>query len=299
MTEQGQMQIKYAPALTKPEAPQFNFEEIKTQLTGSLEKYKNLVVTEESIQEAKKTKADLNKFKTMIDDERKRVKRFYEEPYLDVKPKFDELYNLIDEPVKEIDTKLKSFETKEKEQKKADITELYEANIGELKAIVPIQKIYTEQWENKGYTLKKVEKELVDAIEHINSDLRVISNFKSEFETELRATYLEALNLEKVLYKKESLEKQKQYQEEQKQKAFEAAEQAKQEVQEEIKVEAPQPVVQPIKETLKIVEPVKEKVHRQEFFVEATKSQLIGLAEYMDTNGIKYGVLPKAESIAG
>ncbi len=32
------MEIRYAPALPKIEVPQFNFEELKTQITSSIEK---------------------------------------------------------------------------------------------------------------------------------------------------------------------------------------------------------------------------------------------------------------------
>ncbi len=49
-----------------PKSIDFNFEEIKTELTGKLEYYNTLVVTEDAIKDAKKDKASLNSLKSAI-----------------------------------------------------------------------------------------------------------------------------------------------------------------------------------------------------------------------------------------
>lgn len=278
------MEIKYAPALQEQKPITFNFEEIKAELTTSLEKYKNLVVTEDGIKEAKDTKAKLNKFREGIESERKRIKNQCMEPYNAFEKQIKELVAMIEEPVKAIDTQIKTFEEKELSLKQDEIGKIYKANIGVLEAIIPIGKIYNPQWENKTYSLKKIEKEMIAAIEKINSDLRVISGFKSEFETELRTTYLDTFNLEVVLNKKQKLEDQKKFVEEQKQQQAQVQEEEK-----EIVEEVQQP--EPVKETLHVVEPVQEKTYVKKIWVEGTKDQLTTFSQFLKTNNIKYGAI--------
>ena len=56
------------------EPVKFNYEELKKELTEKVENYKNLVYTEENINMAKKDRANLNKLKKAINDEKIRVK---------------------------------------------------------------------------------------------------------------------------------------------------------------------------------------------------------------------------------
>lgn len=53
----------------------WNNEELKAAIAEKMEEYKGLVFTEETISEGKKDRANLNKLRGAIDDERKRVKK--------------------------------------------------------------------------------------------------------------------------------------------------------------------------------------------------------------------------------
>ena len=57
-----------------PKVIEFNHEELKNFLIEKTSKYNSLVVTEDNIKSAKEDKAKLNKFKTAIENERKRIK---------------------------------------------------------------------------------------------------------------------------------------------------------------------------------------------------------------------------------
>lgn len=52
----------------------WNNEELKTAIVKKMEDYKGLVFTEETIADGKKDRADLNKLRGAIDNERKRIK---------------------------------------------------------------------------------------------------------------------------------------------------------------------------------------------------------------------------------
>ena len=57
-----------------------NFDEVKESLNQSLEKYKGIIVTEETLQDCKKTQQDLSKVKNGIETFRKSVKKDMEVP---------------------------------------------------------------------------------------------------------------------------------------------------------------------------------------------------------------------------
>ena len=73
----------------------FNFEDLKGALTAELELYKNLVFTEDTKADAKKTVAELRKLKKQISDKRIEVKKLYMQPYTDFEAKVKELDKLI------------------------------------------------------------------------------------------------------------------------------------------------------------------------------------------------------------
>ncbi|MCF0161403.1 MAG: DUF1351 domain-containing protein [Fusobacterium necrophorum] len=102
-----------------PAILEFNFDEVKNSLEEHLEKYKNLVVTEENQKEMKSTLADLNKTQKSIDDYRKEQKKLMSEPIKEFESKCNELSNLVKEAIAPIKEQLDVFEEariKEKEE---------------------------------------------------------------------------------------------------------------------------------------------------------------------------------------
>jgi 2-hydroxy-3-keto-5-methylthiopentenyl-1-phosphate phosphatase len=94
-----------------------NLEALKAELTPKLDYYNNLVVTEDSIKAAKTDKANLNKLRTAIEDQRKSIKKQYLEPYNLLEAQCKEVVALIDAQIKAIDGQIKAFEEIEKKQK--------------------------------------------------------------------------------------------------------------------------------------------------------------------------------------
>ena len=100
-----------------PAVIEYNHEELKSELSEQLQKYKNIVVTEDSIKEFKADKANLNRLKTALEDKRKEVKKQCLQPYENFEKNIKELIALIEEPIKVIDSQLKEIESKKKEEK--------------------------------------------------------------------------------------------------------------------------------------------------------------------------------------
>lgn len=251
------------------QAVEFNFDELQTELKTSLEKFQNIVYTDETIPEAKKDRAGLNKFKEIIESERKRIKKLCLKPYEDFEAKVKILTGLIDEPILAIDTQVKTYEQKKKDAKKADIEKFFTDNVGELSELLPLEKIFNEKWLNSSVNIKNVFDEILQKIEKVKFDIKTIKDLKSEWELTLIDTYLNTLDIASALAEKTRLEERK--------KALEDHI-----VEANKKVEEPtQPEVLDVQE-----EP---KIYRREFWVEGTADQLRALGQYMKENNIQYG----------
>ena len=187
----------------------FNYEEIKKELSIQLQKYKNIVFEESDIQEAKKTRADLNRLKKQVNDKKIEVKNEFIKPYTEFESKIKEIISMIDEPCLEIDKQIKVFEEKQKEIKKQEILKIYEENIGELKEILSIQKIWNDKWLNATYKIRDIELEILGIVNKVKTDLQVIEEMQSEFEIQLKDKYLLTLDLTSVMQEKTRLEKLK------------------------------------------------------------------------------------------
>lgn len=175
-----------------PEIINFNFEELKKEITAKSALYKNMVYTDETIKEAKADRAALNKFITALEDKRKEVKKQCLEPYNQFEKQIKELVAIIDEPVKLIGTQITDFEDREKEKKKEKIIELFN-NIG-FQPFVKLEQIFDSKWLNKSVSLKSIEDELNSVLYQVGHDVSAI-NALPEFSFEAMEHYKKTLDL--------------------------------------------------------------------------------------------------------
>ena len=246
---------------------EFNYEEIKQELLIQLQKYQNIIFEETDIQEAKKTRADLNRLKKQVNDKKIEVKKEFIKPYADFETKIKEIIAMIDKPCLEIDKQIKVFEEKQKEIKRNEIQEIYEKNIKDLKEILSLQKIWNGKWLNSTYKIRDIELEILGTIDRVKTDLKVIEDMHSEFEIQLKDKYLSTLDLTSAMQEKSRLEKIKEITENKKEKETK---------QQEIKTE---------NAFDNIIKNTKTKIKLK---LEVTKEQKIQLAKWLIQNKIPY-----------
>ena len=87
-----------------------NFEELKAYLQMNLQRYTNIVYSEENLKEAKGDKAKLSKLKRALDERRKEIKKVYMAPYVQIEAQIKELTAMIDGPLSQIDAFVKQVE---------------------------------------------------------------------------------------------------------------------------------------------------------------------------------------------
>ena len=198
------MQTDLATAL--PAVLEFNFEDLKKALAERMELYRGLVVTEDGIKAAKQDRADLNKLREAIEAKRKEVKKACMAPYTEFEGRVKELVQLVDAPIAAIDGQLKEYEEKRRAEKRAEITAIYEETVGELKGILPFERLWRDEWYNTAWSMKKIREAIVAAEGKTASDLEVLSTVESEFAEAVRLKYLEALDLNAALAERAQLQ---------------------------------------------------------------------------------------------
>lgn len=198
------MQTDLATAL--PAVLEFNFEDLKKALAERMELYRGLVVTEDGIKAAKQDRADLNKLREAIEAKRKEVKKACMAPYTEFEGRVKELVQLVDAPIAAIDGQLKEYEEKRRAEKRAEIAAIYEETVGELKGILPFERLWRDEWYNTAWSIKKIREAIVAAEGKTASDLEVLSTVESEFAEAVRLKYLEALDLNAALAERARLQ---------------------------------------------------------------------------------------------
>ena len=256
---------------------QWNNEELKAEISEKMQDYKNLVFTEETIKEAKKDRANLNKLKNAFEDERKRIKKLCMAPYDEFEKQVKELVALIDEPIRLIDNQIKEVEEKRRDEKRKEIETLF-PTIG-FQAFVTLDMIWDEKWLNATVPMAKVEEQMKSRMYQIGDDVFTIHGLP-EFGFEAMEVYKKTLDLTKAIQEGQRLseiQKRKAAYEEEQRKKEEAAKQA-----------AIQPVNKPEPDQSEVKEENVELL-QLDFRVWGTREQIMGLRQYLTDNKIKFG----------
>jgi hypothetical protein len=189
----------------------FNYDELKAELTEKAKTYETLVYTEKTVGEAKTDRANLNKLKKALNDERIRREKEYLEPFADFKAKMNEIIGIIDKPVQIIDAQVKAFENAEKEQKKAEVEKIWESI--DHPDWLNLEKIWNEKWLNKTYGVITIENEIRESLKRIDVEISTVNGL-AEFGFEAMDVYKQTLDVTRAIAESQRLAEQKKRKEE-------------------------------------------------------------------------------------
>lgn len=157
-----------------PQLIEFNYDELKTWLSGRLSQYAGLVVTEDAIKEAKADKARLNKLAKLIDDERKAIKAKCLAPYESFEEKTKELIGMISSVSSGIKGQLDAFDEKRKREKFSAIKAHFDEVVCDLSGLVSLESVIPKKWANVTEPLHIVTAEIDSRLDKIERDLDVM-----------------------------------------------------------------------------------------------------------------------------
>lgn len=152
-----------------------NYEELKKELTEKTDFYKNMVYSEENIKEAKTDRANLNKLEKAINDEKIRIKNIFLKPHEDFESKCKELMALVKDASTNIDNQIKAFESKQDEEKKAMIKDIFDSYVGEFKELINFNVIFDSKWLNKTCSYKKIEEDINHIMTKTKLDMETVN----------------------------------------------------------------------------------------------------------------------------
>ena len=289
-----------------------NLEQLKAELTPRLEKYNNLVVTEDSIKAAKDDKANLNKLRKAIEEQRISIKKQYLEPYNVLEAQCKEVVALIDAPIKAIDAQIKAFDEIEKKEKLTKLqTAFYKT---EHPSWLQFASICPDKWENKTSKTDKLIEQIEESVKNVNAELEEINSIYAESPllTAIIDRYKQTISKADTLSYAVQLEQQ--YKADQERKAEEERRRAEaealksQQEQEHTENELNAPIIDSVESNINT--PINEQnavsgenlgnsddvaptepILNGMFRVECTRSQLIALRDFMKAQGIKFEIV--------
>lgn len=284
----------------------WNFEELKKEITEKSEMYGSLVYTDENIKEAKADRAKLNKFIKVLEDKRKDVKKMMLEPYTQFESQVKELVSIIGEANDNIASQVKAYTEKLREEKREKVKEIYDKAMSVegaegIAEILTFDRVFKESFLNSSTTFKSIVNEIEDLRDRVRHDLEVINADTGEYQFEMKKAYLKNLDMTEAISVKQQFEEnaRKKAEYEAKRKAEMEERKAREEAEAQKVVQAGKQVVveQQPEETQQEVEATKiveatvteERKFAVSFKVYGTQKQLRELKEFLTSNNIEYG----------
>ena len=187
-----------------------NYEDVKNYLATELKKYDNLLVTEEYIQMAKKSRAELNAMKKDLQARLSEVRNAQLKPYNDLKANYtDALEKMIDEQLVKIDNAIKEIEQKKAEEKQKEITEYFNQANAKAELNIEIRQLFNPKWTNQTYSINKIKGEIDAFFQRVKADIEVIESFDDEFVIPLKNIYLKCFDMSAVMRNKVEFDNEK------------------------------------------------------------------------------------------
>lgn len=261
----------------------FNFEELEAELQRRLEHYNHLVVTEDAVKDAKDDRANLRKLREAIETRRKEVKKQCEAPYKAFENKIKRLVALIDAPIAAIDGQVKTFEEREREQKRGEIAAVYDELVPEeIREIIPLNRILDPKWLNKGTSMKSVREDIEIISKRTKVDITYLeAAVDPQYITAVRAEYMKHLDIEKALDHRDRLIATEQ--------AFRQREAQRAASRPPVEEKPPVAVQEPVREPAPIPQHRREeKLYPLTLAFQLTQEQANALKQFLTENNIKY-----------
>lgn len=268
---------------------EWNFLELKKWLEDGLAVYKGRVYDDDRIGEAKKDVAALRKLAKAIDTKRKEIKAVYLEPYTLFEQQAKELTAMVEQQSREIDAQVKAYDERRKQEKLEKIkTELYGPMIGNLAELVPYKKLHDPKWLNVTVGMAAVSSELAAKIDRIVIGLASIDKLAlpEDVAAQVKGVFLERGDLSEAIAAKDRImderERLERYQATQEATETNEAPECENTLPQEKKAAEANLADEGEVETMQI-----------DFRVWVTRPQMLALREFLTSNNIKYGKVPR------
>lgn len=279
-------------AVLNPQHIETNFEAVDAYLTEAMEPYTQMVVTEDSIGDAKKTLAQLRKLKDGINAQKIAVKREWMKPYTEYEDKAKQLMSRVEAGISNIDGQVKDYDSRRKEQKLQELKDYFdqEASRYRVEEYLDWNLIRNPKWANASFSVEDAENEISGIITRTAGDVDYITGMESPFTAAMLEEYRKCRDLRAVLALELRLKARQEVEERKKaEKLAEAFQEQENGGDGDVADEEPVPMqtaqfIRPIEED----EPPKPKLYDLAFKVKVTMQQAHALKAFFAEQGIEY-----------
>lgn len=281
----------------------WNRDEFKELISSIAERYTGLVFGEDQVKEAKEERARLNAMRKAISDRRIQIKNEVMAPYTAFEDEVKEIVALIDKPINEIDTQVKAYEERRKDEKKEDLLRHFQQQAAGLEDLLTFEMVFDKRYLNTTVSVAHAKQEISDKVERIRLDLKNIETLEPEYRLLVKNAYLKTLDLSKAIGEMYRLKKLK---------ALEAAQAAAEKPRESETAEMPAPNVpkphetvqsfqaadsQPTKNSVHDVPPAqdpfsnqpKPKQYKASFIIYGSMEEIMAVRQFMIDRKIRFG----------
>lgn len=195
------MQEELTVRVEHPELPaiRWNETEVQQNLTEMLAAYTGRVYTPDTIKDAKADRAAVNKLDKQLSDAARGAKAFYMKPLEEFLQSTKQMQTRCKAVSGAIDQQVKAVEEAERQDKQDALWAVYADCIGELRELIPFDRLLVPQWLNKTYDLAKAGRDLRKSVETRREELRLIRETCGEDAEACTTEYLRELNLNAAL----------------------------------------------------------------------------------------------------
>lgn len=186
----------------------FNYEELKQQIQTRAADYASLVYTYDQIANAKKDRADLNRLKKALNDERIRQEKEFLQPFSEFKAQVKELCDIIDVATTSVDKQVKEFEVRKKAEKLQQIQDFFNSKTfpGNFDGL-SFRHVFDPKWLNASVSMKSIQESIDAKLDQVVKDLAVIASLPS-YAFEARECYVDTLDLARAVSEAHRLQEQ-------------------------------------------------------------------------------------------
>lgn len=270
----------------------WNFEDLKAEISAAAQEYETSVYTDDTIKSAKADRAKLNKFVDALNAKRTDIRKQLLKPDEQFGREVKELTGIVQKAIDNIDGQIKDYERRQREEKTQKIRDFYEENIHDLAEYLPFEKVMRPEYANVSTSMKSIKESISTLIQKVGEGLAIINETDSKFVGDMKRVFLQTYDIGAALAERNRLETEERnremYMEEQRRRKAErdAREQAEAQrimqagAKAEAAPEAPEPQID--------AQPAEEPVYEMRFCVHGTRDQILKLRDFMKANNISF-----------
>lgn len=280
---------------------EWNFEELKAEVSAAAQSYEVSVYTDDTIRQAKADRAKLNKFVDALNSKRTQIRKQLLKPDDQFGREVKELTGIVQKAIDNIDSQVKDYERRQREEKTAKVREFYEANIHDIGKYLPFERVMKPEYALASTTMKSIKEDILALIQKVDEGLAILNEVDSRYAGDMKEVFLRTYDIGAAMMERNRLEaaeeKRRAYEEEQARRKAEREARMRAETEHVIAAgRAPEQVRQETaepKQAASRVETVEDPVNIIDFRVYATRGQLAKLKEFLKSNGIRFERVPE------